>query len=74
MSREVLNTIFAAPTKARRMRIEIPEDLAARLDALFEERGATEEQKNAVYALAIRKFFDGLDRPPRKTGKESDNA
>ena len=73
MSKGAIDAIFAAPATTRRIKIDVPEDIASRFDQLFAERGASEEQKNAVYTLALRRFFDNLERPPRKA-KENGNG
>lgn len=73
MSQKALDTIFAAPAKSRRIKVDVPEDLASRFDALFAERGATDDQRNAVYALAFRRFLEALDRPPRGADKGENN-
>ena len=72
MSKEAIANIFAPVPKWKTLKIEVDADIAARLEKLFADNGATGAQKRALYTLAFRKLFDSMDRPARAQKENND--
>jgi hypothetical protein len=70
----ILEQIFAPTPSWRRTKVDLAEDLAKRIDRIFEEHNATEDQQREFHNAVYRRFFENLERPRRIGAKPADST
>lgn len=66
MATKLIDTIFTKTETYKTTTIEVPADVADRINSLFAERRATKEQRRAFYATALRRLLETIDKPAKE--------